>query len=40
MDFSKFDKEVDTKQLQKDVDEAVKNGGTGNYKEVPGKGTI
>lgn len=35
MDFSKFDKEVDTKQLQKDIDEAVKNGGTGNYTEVP-----
>ena len=35
MDFTKFDKEIDTKQLQKDVNEAVEKGGTGNYTEVP-----
>lgn len=35
MDFSKFDKQVDTKQLQKDTEEAVKNGGTGEYPEIP-----
>lgn len=31
MDFSKFDEQIDKKQLQKDIDEAAKNG---NYKEV------
>lgn len=33
--FSKWDKEIDTEGLQKDVAEAAANGGTGNYKEVP-----
>lgn len=28
MDFSQFDKQIDTRSLQKQVDEAVKNGGT------------
>lgn len=32
--FDKWDKEIDTEGLQKDVDEAAKNGG-GNFKEVP-----
>lgn len=34
MDFSKFDKEIDTKELQKQVAEAEKNGG-GDYPEIP-----
>lgn len=34
MDFSKFDKEIDVKQLQKDIAEAQENG-TGDYAEVP-----
>ena len=33
MDFSKFDKMVDTKDLQKDIQNAAENGG--NFKEVP-----
>ena len=33
MDFSKFDKQVDVDQLQKDIAEAEKNG-MGEYKEV------
>ena len=33
--FSKWDKEIDTEGLQKDVEEAAANGGQGNYKEVP-----
>lgn len=33
--FSKWDKEIDTEGLQKDVADAAANGGTGNYKEVP-----
>lgn len=32
--FDKWDKEIDTKGLQQDVDEAAK-GGQGDYKEVP-----
>ena len=32
--FDKWDKEIDTAGLQKDVNEAAENG-TGNYKEVP-----
>ena len=38
MDFSKFDKEIDVEKLKKDVEEAKKNGGNGDYAEVP-KGT-
>lgn len=34
MDFSKFDKAVNTEQLKKDIAEAQENGG-GNYAEVP-----
>lgn len=34
MDFSKFDKAIDSDQLQKDIAEAQANG-TGDYKEVP-----
>lgn len=33
--FDKWDNEVDTEGLAKDVAEAAENGGTGNYKEVP-----
>ena len=33
MDFSKFDQQVDTEALKKDVEEAQENGG--GYKEVP-----
>lgn len=33
--FSKWDKEIDTEGLQKDIEEAATNGGGGNYKEVP-----
>jgi len=32
--FDKWDKEIDVEGLQKDVEEAAKNGG-GNYKEIP-----
>ena len=35
MDFSSFDKQVDLSQLRKDADEIKKNGGTGDYPEVP-----
>lgn len=35
VDYSKFDKMVDVEQLAKDVAEVEKNGGTGDYKEVP-----
>lgn len=35
MDFSKFDKAIDTEGLKKDVAEAEQNGGTASYKEVP-----
>ena len=34
MDFSKFDKELDTEQLLADIEEAKKNGGTGTRGEV------
>ena len=34
IDFSKFDEQVDTTQLAKDVDEAAKNGG-GDFPVVP-----
>ena len=34
LDFSKFDAQVDTDALKRDVEEAEKNGG-GGYKEVP-----
>ena len=37
IDFSQFDKQVDTEQLKKDIAVAQENG-TGEYKEVP-KGT-
>lgn len=37
MDFSKFDKQVDLEKLQKDAEEAAKNGG-GDFPTVP-KGT-
>lgn len=33
--FDKWDKEMDIEGLQKDVEESAKNGGQGNYKEVP-----
>lgn len=33
--FSKWDKEIDTEGLQKDVADAAANGGQNNYKEVP-----
>lgn len=35
VDFSKFDKAVDLEGLQKDIQEAAENGGTGNFEEVP-----
>jgi hypothetical protein len=35
MDFSAFDKQIDMKSLQAQVAEAEKNGGTGEYPEVP-----
>lgn len=38
MDFSKFDKEIDLDQLTADTAEAVKNGGFGDFPEIP-KGT-
>ena len=38
MDFSQFDKQIDTKALQAQVAEAEKNGGSGDYPEIP-KGT-
>lgn len=37
MDFSKFDEQIDTNQLAKDVEEAAKNGG-GDFPIIP-KGT-
>lgn len=33
--FSKFDKQIDLKQIRKDAEEIKKNGGTGNFPEVP-----
>lgn len=38
MDFSQFDKQINTKELQKQIAEAEKNGGNGDYPEIP-KGT-
>lgn len=38
MDFSKFDQQVNLEELKNNVDEAAKNGGFGEYPEVP-KGT-
>lgn len=35
IDYSKFDKMVDTEGLKHDYEDAVKNGGSGEYKEVP-----
>lgn len=35
MDYSKFDKMFDTKGLKDDLTEIEKNGGTGEYKQVP-----
>lgn len=34
MDFSKLDNEIDFDSLQKDIDEAKKNGGVGDYPEI------
>ena len=34
-DFSKFDKQIDLDQIRKDADEIKKNGGTGDYPDVP-----
>ena len=34
MDFSKFDNQIDIKQLQKEAEEIKKNGGTGDYPEI------
>lgn len=33
-DFSKFDKQIDLKQIRKDAEEIKKNGGTGDYPEL------
>ena len=33
--FDKWDKNVDTEGLQKDIAEAEANGGQGDYREVP-----
>lgn len=33
--FEQWDKQIDTAGLQKDVEEAAKNGGQGEFKEVP-----
>lgn len=35
VDFSRFDSEIDTAKLAKDAEEAIKNGGTGDFPEVP-----
>lgn len=35
IDFSKFDKQVDLEGLKNDINEAEKNGGSGNFREVP-----
>lgn len=35
MDFSQFDKQIDLGQLKKDTEEIKKNGGTGNFPEIP-----
>lgn len=34
IDFSKFDEQVNTKELAKNTEEIVKNGGTGEYTEI------
>lgn len=34
-DWSKFDKEVDLEALQEDVEEVEKNGGFGDFEEIP-----
>lgn len=34
-DFSKFDKQIDLKQIKKDAAEIKKNGGTGDFPELP-----
>lgn len=34
MDFSKFDQQVNLDQLQKDTEEIIKNGGTGDFPEI------
>ena len=35
VDFSNFDKQVNLNQLKKDAEEVKKNGGTGDFPEVP-----
>ncbi len=35
MDFSAFDKQIDLGQLKKDAEEIKKNGGTGDFPEIP-----
>lgn len=35
MDFSAFDKQIDLNQLKKDAEEIKKNGGTGDFPEIP-----
>lgn len=35
MDFSSFDKQIDLNQLKKDAEEIKKNGGTGDFPEIP-----
>lgn len=35
MDFSAFDKQIDLNQLKKDTEEIKKNGGTGDFPEIP-----
>ena len=34
-DFSKFDKQIDLKQIRKEAEEIKKNGGTGDFPELP-----
>lgn len=34
MDFSQFDKQVDLKSLNESINEAIENGGTGDYPEI------
>lgn len=35
MDFSAFDKQVNVKDLERQIEEASKNGGNGEFREVP-----
>lgn len=35
MDFSKFNSQIDKKQMKADYDEALKNGGSGDFPELP-----